>query len=98
MTALLIGLLAAAGTAIAALFGGRAIHAKGVEAGRRQATEDQRARAAQVTTTLARIDTASKAREAADVAAIQAEGQAARATAGDQLGDLIAEARERGGR
>jgi len=73
-------------------------HARGRSAGWRAATDAHAARASEVEAGLARTDAASQARERADVAKIEAEGQAARATAGDNLGALINEARERGHR
>ena len=92
--ALVVGLLGAAVAALAAVIG----HARGHSAGWRAATDAQSTKAAQVEANLARTDAASRDREAADVARIEAEGAAARETAGDQIGALIAEARERGRR
>lgn len=94
----MIAALLAALAALVTVVTGVVAHARGRSAGRREASGDQATKAAQVEAGLARTDAASRARERADVARIEAEGMAARANAGDRLGGLIAEARERGRR
>lgn len=97
MTAVVVAILAAL-SALAGWLGLRAVRESARAEGRAAAETDHLVVAKALAAELARHDAETREAEAADVRRILADAERVRPTAGDQLGGLIAEARERGGR